>query len=257
MSEPNAPQVLDAAPAEKWESEDEFEARLKRIQSKVPAAENAKTETGAATEPTEKDLALVTENEKLKQLAEEARRRVTQLEEEVRKGTKREGEYESMLEEKSEEIRKMETELAAFKSKQTAGVTEEELLALHEELQRERENLESDRQSMEDQFRQLELNMSRERAEIARERNEMQRSKNELKHKLEMLEKSGGRDQTPLSRLREEFHTPTAPPGATPRPTLPTLPAPMNLPAINRRAPEGPASRRSGLLSKFLGKQDQ
>jgi hypothetical protein len=108
---------------------------------------------------------------------------------------------------------------------------------------------------MEDQFRQLELNMSRERAEIARERNEMQRTKTELKHKLEMLEKSGGRDQTPLSRLREEFQASAPPPPQ--RPTLPTLPAPMNLPAINRRAPDGPASRRSGLLSKFLGKQDQ
>jgi chromosome segregation ATPase len=256
MAEPNAQQVLDAAPAEKWESEDEFEARLKRIESKVPTAAAAKCDNGGNAESGDKDLtALVAEKDKLKQLAEEARRRVTQLEEEVRKATKREAEYESMLEEKSEEIRKIQAELATLKSKQTAGVTEEELLALHQELQRERENLESDRQAMEDQFRQLELNMSRERAEIARERNEMQRSKNELKHKLELLEKTGGQDQSPLRRLREEFQAPAPPPA--PRPTLPTLPAPMNLPAINRRAPEGPASRRSGLLSKFLGKQDQ
>jgi hypothetical protein len=100
MSEPNAQQVLDAAPAEKWESEDEFEARLKRIESKVPTAAAGKADDGAKTEAIDKDHPLlVAENEKLKQLAEEARRRVTQLEEEVRKSAKRENEYETMLEE--------------------------------------------------------------------------------------------------------------------------------------------------------------
>src|SRR5204863_271378 len=118
MPESNSPTVLDAPPIEKWESEDEFEARLKRIQSKVPATTTLKSEAGAKTEPTDKETALLcAENDKLKQLVEEARRRVTQLEEEVRKVTKREQEYESMLEEKSDEIRDMQKKLTEFQSK--------------------------------------------------------------------------------------------------------------------------------------------
>src|ERR1700693_1738754 len=99
MAEPNSPTIVDTPPVEKWESEDEFEARLKRIKSKVPVSASAKSESATKAEPTDKEMTLlVAENEKLKQLVEEARRRVTQIEEEVRKSAKREQEYESMLE---------------------------------------------------------------------------------------------------------------------------------------------------------------
>ncbi len=242
--------VLDA-PA-KWESEDEFEARLKRIETNAQAP--ARTEGGEAAPATPELAALLAENQKLKTMAEEARRRVTQLEQEASKTEKREADFELMLEEKSEEIRRIEKELNEFKSKQSTGVTEEELLALHSELERERVTLDEDRQAMEEQFRQLELNMSRERAEIARERNEMARMKSELKHKLEQMEKTAAQgDLSPLRRLRDEISGNQ--PAAGTRPNLPNMP---NLPAMNRRAPEGESSpKRSGILSKFLGAKDE
>jgi len=252
MSSPTSTESIDVAPAEKWESEDEFEARLKRIQAQ--AAKPAESETPAGDVPPD-PAALTADNTKLKASVEEARRRVLQLEQEVEKHRKREEDHEKLLEEKSEFVRNLEKELAAFKSKQSSGVTEEELLALHAELEKERQHLEEDRGTMEQQFRQLEMSMSRERAEIARERNELQRTKTELKHKLESLEKgSGHQDLSPLRRLRDEA-APQAP-APMARPVPPTLPTLQNLPALNRKAPESEDAKRSGIISRFLGKRE-
>ncbi len=262
-SSPNI--VLDGPPpAEKWESEEEFEARLNRIQSKVGASESKpKSELNICLDSDEV-ANLKHENAQLKQLGEEARRRISQLEAEAVKTLKREADVEKMLEEKSEHIREMEKIIGELQARQSSGVSEEELIALHGELERERETLEEDRQAMEGQFRQLELSMARERAEIARARNELQRTKAELKLKLETLEKNTQKDVSPLRRLREELRPdPTGlltPGGGTPSyqpPSSGVAPIP-NLPAINRRAPEGEDTpRRSGILSRFLGKKDE
>lgn len=257
--------VLDAPPpAEKWESEDEFEARLNRIQSKVGTTENKpKSELNICLD-TDEVAQLKHENAQLRQLGEEARRRISHLEGEALKVLKREADVEKMLEEKSENIREMEKIIGELQAKQSSGVSEEELIALHGELERERETLEEDRQSMEGQCRQMELSMARERAEIARERNELQRTKAELKLKLETIEKSVQKDVSPLRRLRDELRgdpTGLLTPGAgTPAyQPPPGGPAPLpNMPAINRRAPEGEDTpRRSGILSRFLGKKDE
>jgi len=186
------------------------------------------------------------------------------LEVEAEKVLKRDADVEKMLEEKSEHIRELEKIVDEYLAKQSSGVSEEELVALHSELERERQTLEEDRESMEAQFRQLELSMARERAEIARERNELQRTKQELKLKLETIEKSNKNDMSPLRRLREELRgdpNNSTPPAAgtssyqSPQGGTPALP---NLPPINRRAPEGEdAARRSGILSRFLGKRDE
>lgn len=256
--------VLDAPPAaDKWESEEEFEARLNRIQSKVaPNESKPKSELNIALD-TEEVAKLKHDNAQLKQLAEEARRRISQLEVEAEKVLKRDADVEKELEEKSEHIRDLEKMVDEFQAKQSTGVSEEELIALHGELERERQTLEEDRQAMEGQFRQLELSMARERAEIARERNELQRTKAELKLKLETIEKSNQSDMSPLRRLRDELRTDPSGllkpagsiPSQSPQGGAPVLP---NLPPINRRAPENEdASRRSGILSKFLGKRGE
>lgn len=255
MSSPASNATIDVPPpAENWGSEDEFEARLKRIQSQAAAPKPAEGENAAGDAPPDA-AALLAENTKLKASVEEGRRRVSQLELEIEKCRKREEDQDKLLEEKSEVVRTLEQELAGFKSKQSSGVTEEELLALHAELEKERQHLEEDRATMEQQFRQLEMNMSRERAEIARERNELQRTKTELKHKLEAIEKgSGQQDLSPLRRLRDEV-APQAP-APMARPAPPTLPALQNLPALNRKAPESEDTKRSGIISRFLGKRE-
>jgi chromosome segregation ATPase len=253
MSDNNAA-VLDTPPAsEKWESEEEFEARLNRIQTNVATGELATSGGGVDSDEVSQ---LKTENLRLKNLVDEARRRVTQLEVEAQKVLKRDEDNEKMLEEKSEAVRMLEERVAELESKQSTGVSEEELVALHAELERERQNLEDDRQAMEEQFRQLELSMARERAEIARERNELQRTKTELKHKLETVEKSAQSDMSPLRRLRDELRGEGA--NNTNKPNLTSLPTMPNLPALNRKAPEGEETpKRSGILSRFLGKKDE
>ncbi|MFT3878881.1 MAG: hypothetical protein QM703_04365 [Gemmatales bacterium] len=239
-------------------------ARLNRIQSKVGTSENKpKSELNICLDSDEV-AALRHENAQLKQLGEEARRRITQLEAEAVKVLKREADVEKMLEEKSEHIRELETIVNELQAKQSSGVSEEELIALHGELERERETLEEDRQSMEGQCRQMELSMARERAEIARERNDLQRTKAELKLKLETLEKSALKDASPIRRMRDELRADPAglltPAGGTPAYQTPQggVPAAPHLPALNRRAPEGQDTpRRSGILSRFLGKKDE
>src|SRR5262245_57136941 len=116
MSSPNntgTTMTVPPAPTEPWESEDEFEARLKRIQTQ--AAKPAEPEKAAT--PADPD-SLKAENAKFKTSVEEARRRVDQLEQEIEKHRKREEDHEKLLEEKSEVVRKLEQELAGFKSKQ-------------------------------------------------------------------------------------------------------------------------------------------
>ncbi|MFO0813730.1 MAG: hypothetical protein U0796_10955 [Gemmatales bacterium] len=251
--------VKDAPKVDKWESEDEFEARLNRIQSKVKSGELI-TSDPSGTVDREDVAKLKAEVNTQKQLLEQARLRIKQLESEAVKVMKRDEDNERMLEEKSEQIRELEEKLAVFESKQSTGISEEELITLHQELERERVTLEEDRQSMENQFRQLELSMARERAEIARERNELSRTKNDLKHKLEALEKNSQKDISPMKKMREELMgEPVAAllanqPGR-PATNLPTMPA---LPALNRKAPEGEDTpKRSGILSRFLGKKDE
>lgn len=256
--------VLDPpTQVDKWESEDEFEARLNRIQSKVSTGEGKpKSELNIALD-TDEVSKLKQENAQLKQLSEEARRRIGQLEAEAVKVLKRDADVEKMLEEKSEQIRGLQERVAEFEAKAAAstGVSEEELIALHAELERERQTLDEDRQSMEEQFRQLELSMARERAEIARERNELQRTKAELKLKLDTIEKNIQNDTSPLRRLRDELRDPSAllaPSGTVPPNSTQGMPALQGLPQINRRAPEGEDTpKRSGILSRFLGKRDE
>lgn len=251
-SSPNI--VIDPPKIDKWESEDEFEARLQRIQSAVPAG----GERSESSDPSSEEVsALKSEIKKLKQLVDEARRRVSQLEEEAVRKQKRDQELEQMLEEKSDQVRELEKQVEEFKSKQSSGVTEEELVALHGELENERKMLEEDRLAMEEQFRQLELGMARERAEIARERNEMARTKNEMKHKLDLLEKAAQIEASPLRRLRDELIDQSTGHNAVMKPGSPNLPMMPNLPVLNRKAPEGEnQSKRSGLISRFMGKKD-
>lgn len=258
MSTSSSSMMNEAPAADKWESEDEFEARLNRIQSKVVNGEMRPASTGDIQLDTEEMAKLKSEVCQLKQVAEEARRRVTQLEQEAARVIKRDQDNEKMLEEKVEHIRELEKLVAEFQSKQSSGVSEEELITLHGELERERQQQEEDRQSMEAQFRHLELMMARERAEIARERNELQRTKTELKHKLDSLDKTTQSDMSPLRRLRDELRNDQspllAPPGAAKANPMP-LP---HLPAINRKAPESEdAQKRSGILSRFLGRKDE
>jgi chromosome segregation ATPase len=202
------------------------------------------------------------ENERLRQIVEQGRQRLAQVEREAEQWKARELEYERMLEEKSEQIRQMHHQLQMQPKHRPDGPTEEELIALHQELQRERELLEQDRAVMDEQFKEMEMQMSRERAEIGRERAEVRRLQAELKRQLDLLEreaKGRGGDATVLARLREELtggrsssqgqRTGTGPhsPPSSPLPDLPTL---------DRKAPAQENPRKSFFGGLFGGNKE-
>ncbi len=136
-------------------------------------------------------------------------------------GGDRIGEYEAMLEEKTETIRQLHQEMQnahsivsdlesqlqeALEVRPPAGPTprEEELLALSEELERERRQLQEDEQTLMEQMREMEVSMARERADMARQRNDLTRLQNEIRHELERLEKSGAAVRK-LEELKRQF----------------------------------------------------
>lgn len=200
------------------------------------------------------------ENERLRQIVEQGRQRLAQVEREAEQWKAREQEYERMLEEKSEQIRQMHVQLQMQPKHRPDGPTEEELIALHQELQRERELLEQDRAVMDEQFKEMEMQMSRERAEIGRERSEVRRLQAELKRQLDLLEREArgrGGDVGVLTRLREELiggkaGTQGQRPGSGSHSPPPNSPLP-DLPALDRKAPPQENAPRKSFFGGFFG----
>jgi hypothetical protein len=155
------------------------------------------------------------ENDSLRSIVAE----LTQLlEETTSKGNEslgeHEQEYEAMLEDKSENIRRLHEEIQGLEAQLagepppgagagelgSGGDPHAELSALADELEQERvamqrqtKQLEGDRmqlredeESMMRQMREMEMQMSKERAELARQRNELTRLHSEIRHELEL-----------------------------------------------------------------------
>jgi chromosome segregation ATPase len=187
-------------------------------------------------------------------MLDKARERLSQAEKELDMARAREQDYENLLEEKSEQIRKLHLKVTEAPSHAAGHGTpsEEELRQLFAELQRERQILEDDKAVMEEQYKMMELGMSRERAELARQRAEVKRLQAELEHLKNTIARG---DQTALNQLREEFQgkkasgtnlqRPTPPPTAKPSAT------PQQMPALDRKAPEPPADAENPKKSIF------
>jgi hypothetical protein len=150
------------------------------------------------------------ENERLKQLLDQARQRLEKTDRMIEQTQAREQEYERLLEEKSEVIRQLHLELQSAGGRRAEGPAvpnEEELIALHQELEREREQLKQDEEALMSQVREMEIQMSRERADLARQKNELTRLQNELKHQLEIASRDASLRERlgPLYKLQEEI----------------------------------------------------
>jgi hypothetical protein len=164
--------------------------------------------------------------------------------------TRREREYENLLEEKSEVIRDLHRRLQEAPP-QAGGRTggdvpeEEELLALHEELERERRQLKEDEESLMKQMRDMELQMSRERAEMARQRNELQRLHTEIQHELELAERDATLRErlAPLQRRAQEALHRRAPTQSGQTPAAP---------AATPAAPQAKPAKDSSLLRRLF-----
>jgi hypothetical protein len=215
------------------------------------AAESLGLEGG---QPADQEAAqLRAENAELRRATDELRQILEEAKQLEESWARREKEYESLLEEKSEVIRDLHRKLQeapAAGERPAGGSTprEEELLALHEELERERRQLTEDEESLMKQMREMELQMSRERAELARQRNELQRLHTDIRHELELA----ARDATlrerlaPLQRRAQDALNRR---GAAPSAEASAQPAAQQSPAPRPQ----PARGSSGILRRLFG----
>jgi hypothetical protein len=180
-------------------------------------------------------------------------------------------EYEELVEEKSEVIRRQHQEIQELQAAlaeaephaappggrgaqrpfRAPTPRDEELLALSEELDRERRQLQEDEQTVMDQMRQMEVAMARERAEMARQRNDLQRLQSEIRHELERLERHGVL-QSKIDNLKSKLTDVSMRRGAAPAPPTSTDGStPVNAPTP---APPEPPRRDSFVGRLFRGR---
>jgi hypothetical protein len=129
----------------------------------------------------------------------------------------RQKDYERMLDEKTENIRKLNSDIQQLQEQiRPPTPREEELFAMSEELERERAQLQQDRRKLEEEARQLkededvmteemrkmEIQMARERADMARQRTELTRISEEIRQELERIERDKGLSEK-LIQLRQ------------------------------------------------------
>jgi hypothetical protein len=179
----------------------------------VPPVDPFKPSSGSVElDPARLATELRTENSRLQQLLDQARKRLMQAEQTAEQWKTREQVYENLLEEKSELIRDLHQQVSELKQQPhtpaeggQTGPNEEELIALHHELDRERQQLKEDEDALMQQMRTMEVQMATERALLARQRSELQRLQTELKHQLELASRDAALRErlAPLYRLQE------------------------------------------------------
>jgi hypothetical protein len=214
------------------------------------------------------------ENEQLRGLCtelEQALHESSQHHEAARSAEERLADYEALVEEKNEMIRKLAQQLQEAQEADANGrdpepaapkvhsgpmPREEELLALSEELERERRQLQDDEQSLMEQMREMEVGMARERAEISRQRNDIQRLQNDVRTDLEKLAR-GGANELRINELRSRLHDVSNRRGAAPGQSQAS--GTFNRAGAAPQQPQQPAppaapGKRDSLLGRFFGK---
>jgi chromosome segregation ATPase len=232
-----------------------------------PAAEAG---TGLRREEVQELERLRDENDQLRALCLELEQALQESGTKNGEATEPVPEYESLLEEKSQAIRRLHQQVedlqaalvdaevrAAEADHQTEAQphngpapSEEELLTLSEELENERRQLQEDEQTLMDQMREMEVGMARERAELARQRNDLQRLQAEVRHELERLERNGAL-QSKIESLKSKFQDVTARRGAA-RSDASAASAP-SAPAPSVPEPPSPPAKSTGLMGRWFG----
>jgi chromosome segregation ATPase len=146
-------------------------------------------------------------------------------------------EYEAILEEKSEVIRKLHQYIAKLKERaaettpagpewgENPNDLRKELMQMKKEVEEARRQLEEDEAAMMEQARQMEMSLAKERVELARQRNEVQQMHRQLQHEIEQASRDGVLRErlAGLQRRNQEVAAGVPPAGAdAPRRALPT-----------------------------------
>ncbi|MSQ94516.1 MAG: hypothetical protein EXR98_08160 [Gemmataceae bacterium] len=159
----------------------------------------------------------------------------------------RQGEYEMLLEEKSEMIRNLHQQMQEIQDSPSLGAAQasvgasianvgqaEETFRLKRELEEHRRQLEQDEQDRMAQMCQMELQMAKERASMARQRQEVQRQQAELTREIE----NAARDPELQERLKK-MRRPESKPS-------------LMLPAADQPAPKAD-EKSSGFFRRIFG----
>jgi chromosome segregation ATPase len=189
------------------------------------------------------------ENDELRGTIVDLEKRLEEASQAVQFCTEQHGDYERLLEEKSEVIRDLHGKIQELQARPAAGSPrDEELVALSEELEQERRQLKEDEEALMKQMRDMEVQMSRERADIARQRNELLRLQEDLRRELELAARQTELRERllPLQRRHQELvhHKGTE---------RPRQAAPSEEPESPATPPVPSRSRDSGLLRRLFG----
>jgi paraquat-inducible protein B len=167
------------------------------------------------------------------------------------------GDYEKLLEEKTEVIRELHLQIQELKTRieeleggpPISHGEAAELIALTEELEEGQRQLKADQEMLTGQMREMEIQMSRERAEFARQRSELQRLQQQIHHELEVASREAElRDRLkPFLRHHQSLTHRAADAGTTAVPSVTNGRANTNTPLPKER----------GLLRWVFGAREQ
>lgn len=189
------------------------------------------------------------ENARLRQesacLAEgngELSRRVEELESQLQNATPeswqaQQSEFEGLLEEKSDVIRRLHMTIQELKDELHGGPlgpTKEQVEEMHADFERRLARLKEDEDALQVQAREMEMAMAKERAELARQRADLQRLHNDVTREIEMAGRDPGLRER-LANLQRRSDSRPKTMTALPSGERPLAAPPPSLPASSKR----------------------
>jgi DNA repair exonuclease SbcCD ATPase subunit len=173
----------------------------------------------------------------------------------------RQGDYEALLEEKSEVIRALHQKITdvrenvSLSGRPLSATAKQpdaaEVVDIKRELEEQRRQMVEDEEAMMSQLRQMEMALARDRAELARQRSELQRLHDELKHEMEAAARDGGLRERLSGLQRRNAAVTPAPRSSISQGT----PPPATLPKAAPPPPENAnGAKSSGIFRRLFGK---
>lgn len=168
------------------------------------------------------------------------------------------GDYERMLEEKTETIRALNMKIQMLQDELRGGPngpTRQELDARQRDLEAFEARLREDEESLNCQAREMEMAMARERADLARQRSELQRLHEDVQREIDVAARDPGlRERLAALQRRPDGRPKTA--TSLSSITLPALPQPgsrpATMPALDLESDES-IKHKPSLLRRIFG----
>jgi myosin heavy subunit len=221
---------------------DEFNTELERLSAMQRELLQELRSDGCVDLDADDSPGLREENERLRARVEELEQLLQASATAEAESLEQRGEYEKLLEEKSEVIRALHLKIQELQQAPPAAAPAEKLsdaaaTRMRQELEEQRRQLEEDEAAMMEQMRTMELALAKDRAELARMRTELQRQQTDFAREVEIASRDSNLRER-LANLRRPQDTPARKSTDTPAP--PTV-APASTP------------KSSGLIRRLFG----